>query len=183
MTDPREHHYLFAHRVLPQLAWDNPEGFYVTAFTDEEGAHLLDWWNTLGDQLEPDARVEGAGLGWSAFAYDEHLVVSCRFPAPEAAAEAFFATVICGPLRGLTREDLEATPLRYMVLERGATLSGHQGSTTMLCEWTRDGAHLNHGQGPAPELEIFEAIALRMVAGDSDDEPLPDFTSEPDDRF
>jgi hypothetical protein len=183
MKEAREHHYLFAHRVLPHLAWDNPEGFYVTAFTDEESGRLQEWWETLGGQLDPELRLTPEGLSWSAFPYDEHLVVSCRFPPPEAMTEAYFAAIICGPLKGLTRGDLETTPLRYMVLERGLEADGVT-LRTVLCEWKRDGTHVNLGTGPTPELEIFEAVALGYVVGESDDNPmmdLSDFTRPVDD--
>ncbi len=171
MKEAREHHYLFAHRVLPHLAWDNPEGFFVTAFTDESSEHLHQWWNTLGDQLDPENRMGTDGLSWSAFPYDEHLVVTCRFPPPEAMTEAYFATIICGPLKDLTKEALESSPLRYVLLEYGMDLNNGK-PRTVLCEWTREGTHMNCGEGPAPELEIFEAEALNRVVGEKPGETL-----------
>lgn len=176
MKETREHHYLFAHRVLPHLAWDNPEGFYVTAFTDEASEHLHQWWVTLGNQLDEEHRLPPEGLSWSAFPYDEHLVVTCRFPQPEAMTEAYFATIICGPLKDLTKEALEASPMRYILLEYGLD-ADMKTPRTVLCEWTREGSHLNRGDGPEPELEIFEAVALQIVVGDSPGEALHKLTS------
>jgi len=170
---PRTHHYEFAHRVLPRLMFDNPGALLSLAEAGEAGEALRDMWQELGEQLAPDDRVAPDGLEVHGWNLGDHLAVVVTLPPPRRSAEAYFVAATVRELRqdhpgARSRQpDIGDPKVRVFTLEHHNLLewaSGRVGEagasavSTMFCEWTGDGRHINFGAVPAPSIGDFVAI-------------------------
>jgi len=81
------------------------------------------------------------------FDADSGFVVG--MPPPQSAAECYLFAIVKDKSGGIA----------YYTLERSL-----REGTTMLCGWDAEGAHLNFGPGPKPDLDAFVAaiVALRQ---------------------
>jgi len=126
--DLREQHYVFAHRLLRDRVFADPEGFA----TIMRQPHARDWlvrlWERAGDEARDSDRRRLAADGLAVVIDDDRVVVT--MPPPQAPAEAYAATLLRRGARW-----------RYFVLER---LVGHEDGRAVLCEWDADGTHRNY---------------------------------------
>ncbi|HTQ30809.1 MAG TPA: hypothetical protein VMI53_06325 [Opitutaceae bacterium] len=116
--------YAFEHRILPAWVHQSEGAFYADL---EQGHH---------EQLTETATK----LGGSDFAagikirrIDEPAGFLITFPAPQTMPECYFAAVL-----------KDGGQYRYVTLELTEDLF-NDGTKTCLCEWSRDGSHLNFG--------------------------------------
>ncbi|MGH8545773.1 MAG: hypothetical protein ACREX3_19540 [Gammaproteobacteria bacterium] len=72
-------------------------------------------------------------------------------PEPKLITEAFFI--------GIVKTSSEV--LKYYTLELGLVDDGTAPS--VFCEWTADGSHLTHGDGPPPTVEEFSEAIFRHL--------------------
>lgn len=153
---PRDHHYLFAHRVLPGLVFAEPSRFAQIMIGQGE-AFLMQVWGMIPEQFGLAERVEPAGLGYSlALAEDATGMITVRLPPPRAVTEAHMVAVVFGPK--------DQDPARYFTLELGYSLDDRP--RTVLGEWAQGGElHANFGDGPSPEEGAFRAAIARLIAG------------------
>src|SRR5205807_7505837 len=90
-----------------------------------------------------------------------------EMPPPRAMTEAFFAAAVLLIDPAAEEPDLAAAPVRYFTLEQSFDLEG--APLAMMCEWTRDGTHVNFGGGPPPRPDDFvkaiEFLLTRKCAG------------------
>jgi len=160
---PREHHYVFAHRVLPAEAQAHPRVIVEAAARGTATQSLARIWDHVGAQLPPDRRLPSTGLSGSFHELSDARVALIRFPPAEHAAEAHLAAVV------LPRSNPDG-PARYIVLEH--SWSPEDLPQTMICEW-EGGSHLNGGPGPAPDEAAFlAAVAARI--DQHQEPPAPD---------
>jgi hypothetical protein len=173
-TKSRAQHYIFAHRLLPQVAYH----YGVRAaflLGDEEKGHeyLLRFWNDSGEGLPPEDLVEPAGLSSFTRREGDLLITIVTLPEPQSVSEAHFTAIVCGPLPAAPKEATEkelsafeeaflSAPTQYYTLEHGVQLSPLQ-KRTVFCSWTADGTHLNFGDGPAPDAEAFFAFIVAKL--------------------
>ncbi|HWA76690.1 MAG TPA: hypothetical protein VG937_30365 [Polyangiaceae bacterium] len=158
---PRCHHYQFAHAALRSVAFAHP--LRLMALLASPGAKeafesLLEQVNeTCKDCGEPaDFNAEQLQIHHRRAAGHPCAVVV--MPPPRATGEAHYAAPVL--LMHGTPENVE---LRYFTLEYSTAYEA--GPSTVLGEWQADGTHVNHGPGPAPDVEAFlEAIAGRLRA-------------------
>ncbi len=147
--EPRAQHYSFAHRLLPALAWQDPERLRLALASDQSLAFLMRLWHDIAEHLPPDQRLDPAGLSAEARPHGARQIVLITLPPPVAVTEAHFAACVFDPHARPT------APPRYFTLEESYSFFSHQ-RTTVLGEWRPTG-HDNLGAGPAPEREAFYA--------------------------
>jgi len=149
MANLPSQHYLFAHRFLPELLWqgDSLLGILVNP---ENQAFLGDQWDAVAQHWEcaPSAGRERLSFA-SHWIGGDNLAVVIFMPPPEQLADAYFAAITTSPA------------LRYFTLEIGQDQAGRP--RTVLGEWTREGRHLNYGDGPAPDPALFlQAVCEKL---------------------
>ncbi len=189
IPDPKERHaahYAFAHQLLRRKVHQIPMPFMFPLFMEWPGEPLLDpdrfiqseWVSAFGpDRLPGSPAVPGApaavqrptDLRMSLHVLEGRPVALVQMPPPENLAEAFFAAVVL--MHDVT--DLKNGPplgtARYFTLE---LTIGEPGRNTVLCEWTRDGTHLNFGEHLAPSQEEFlRALGKRLPQPDPEMPP------------
>lgn len=88
-----------------------------------------------------------------------HTILVVTMPEPAAAPEAHFAAIAFKDSE--PRKPMVASAsTRYFTLEKSM-----YPDVTMLCEWSREGSHLNHGEGPPPkEKQFFVAVLNKFTA-------------------
>ena len=149
----RMQHYQFAARALPAMVFREPEGILRLLAGADRDRFLADIWTRTGAELG----IEGsAGLPPTGAVHDlgtGHHAVVVTMPAPENAAEAHFVAIAFRPGNAAQGDRVKRPDVRYFALERSGFSEGPP--ITMLCEWTRDGTHINRGVGPAATVEAF----------------------------
>ena len=130
--EPRKHHYLFAHRVLPALVltqWESlRQGFRDGSAADR----LRSVWVGLGTKVPPDERIAVHGLDVEPIEIGGGDAFLVTMPTPAGPTEAALAMI----------PDRDA-PTRYFVLELGLNVVTDE-PYWVLCEWTLD-EHTNFG--------------------------------------
>lgn len=154
---PRGQHYVFAHRIIPQVFFGDPPGFL--GFLARDGDRFLRfYWDKIGERVEnPGDLVDGAALHGEirALAGDFQAAL-ITLPLPVAATEAYFIAAVYHP--GLDGKIMA----RYYTLEFGVSVFDNL-PYTVLGGWV-PGGHINMGDGPAPGLEAFvEAVQARLA--------------------
>lgn len=171
-TGSRQHHYLMCHRLLPQLAFDNPPSFIGMA-KDADGLRFI--WKKFGRTLPSDEFLAPSGIASELRTYETghgpYSVALMTFPRPRRMIEVYHAAFTLGPLpvnSNLSRDELleEARhiPARYFTLELGIDQAA-QRLRTVFCEWTAQQSHLNYGDGPEPTLDAFYRQVCRHLEG------------------
>ncbi|MGA5819449.1 hypothetical protein ACPC54_16535 [Kitasatospora sp. NPDC094028] len=154
MTDPRPHHYRFAHRELarqvleygPRLASPTPDGGSLLPV-------IVGIWEDYGQTLPPEHRLPSHGLDCRHLQIDGHNMLLVTLPTPTGAAEAHFVAAV---------HPKGTKKVRYLTLEHAVSpFDGSPG--TVLGEWDAKG-HINYGQGPSPVAELFVAAVIEKVA-------------------
>lgn len=150
----RQHHYVFAHRVMPRLFYRDATKL-LNALAERRAELLRAMWVDLGEQFFPTAQVAPDGLDVIVPPVRDGVrMVVLVFPAPAASAEAYFAALVAGP---------DGT-LRYLTLERAIDLAGADGPATVLGGWDAEGAYLSFGEGSPPIVEEFERRVRALLA-------------------
>lgn len=150
----RQHHYVFAHRVMPRLFYRDAEKL-SNALAERKAELLRAMWVDLGEQFFATAQVAPDGIDVVVPAAPGGIkMVVLVFPKPEASAEAWFAALVTMP---------DGT-LRYLTLEKAIDLFGEGGPATVLGGWDPEGAHLNFGEGSEPTVEEFAKLVRAFLA-------------------
>lgn len=174
-TNSRPQHYIFAHRLLPQVAYHYGVRTAFLLGDEEKGHdHLLRLWSDAGEGLPPEDMVEPVGLSSFTRREGNLLITIVTLPEPRSVSEAHFTAIVCGPLPAppeeATEEQLNAfeeaflsAPTQYYTLEHGVQLAPLK-KRTVFCSWTADGTHLNFGDGPEADAEAFLAFIVAKLA-------------------
>lgn len=185
-NQPRQHHYAFAHRVLPPLAFERTTWMMQLLRSEEADEFLVGLWNAVGNDLPAPKRLDPIGLSCQSSEHGDFVLALVTMPPVRATTEAHFVALAFGPLSGggggtsgpgpvddllqakLTLGNNPASigeddiALQYFTLENGFVMPG-EPPRTALCGWTAEPAHLNMGDGPPPEAEAFRAKVLELV--------------------
>jgi hypothetical protein len=157
-AETRPGHYVFAHYALRTIALDDPL-VYLGVLASPDAQSFLDH---LLKTVSQHARPGDAPPDFSAADCRIHTVRAgvypcavVELPPPHAMTEAYFTAAVLLLDPAQESADLKNAPVRYFTLELGFDLDSTP--RTVLCEWTKDGTHVNFGDGPAPTLEGFVA--------------------------
>jgi hypothetical protein len=151
-SEPRDHHYVFAHYTVREVCAQDPLQFFSIIASPEQEQFVAWLWQTTEKRVgRPIIDVDPRQMTITTCRVQELPAVILKMPSPVAAAEAYLVGVL---LTGLQEaQDAESKVcFRYFTLEHGANLDGT--TRTVLCEWA-DGGHLNFGDGPRPTVEAF----------------------------
>ena len=154
--EARAHHYVFAHRVLPQIAAKSGGAFALDLLQDHRraAARLVELWEQIGGDLTIPLPSTGLDV----------VIGTCRgqptpvivLPTPEIMSEAHFVALVPEPQGFLARLLGRPKTWRFFTLEFGLGMGGTQ--RTVVCEWKlgpEGFEHANYGDGPAAEIDAF----------------------------
>lgn len=147
MSDPREQHYHFAHRILPHLALSNPAKFMV-ALEDPEWIQVI--WSRVGEDYKKP--MSGKGLSSEFREAEETQVGIVTMPMARKISEAILAVVLVRGPRA-----------RYFVLE----LNEENDGTPCMnhCEWSTHGEYRDFGKfagGREVDKDAFVEACLKL---------------------
>jgi hypothetical protein len=142
--EPRVHHYEFAHRALPGIAFNPRVDLAALANADHLDGALRATWAAAGERYGEADRLPDDGLQGELVEVAGEPAVLVTFPTANHAAEAFYALI--APL-----DPPESR--RYLTLEFSWNVfTDHP--TTVLGEW-RIGSHVNLRPGPEAASRFF----------------------------
>lgn len=165
-----KHHYLFAHRVLPAVAFRDPLRV-IGCLTSGDTAKFLDLVLGFVDSAlpaEPRRRFRGKHIRITTRAIHGEPCVILQMPPATTPPEAYFIAIL-GRLRSPDDDDFDEDSdevemeIDYYTLERTAFPSLE--APTVFGGWLPDGSHLNFGDGPAPTLKEFIAFLEEWLGG------------------
>ncbi len=147
MVLPRTQHYVFAHRMLPTLFFEEPAMFIAT-FEKGGNKFLHFLWNLLGDEA---SELAAESLDYQIKRLENNTTIALiTLPPPQAMTEAYFVAAVFRPQGN-----------RFITLEYSFNFI--EGSPiTVLGEWTTT-SHLNLGDGPEPTLEAFFEKVVNLI--------------------
>lgn len=162
---PRCIHYTFAHYALRTAAHENPLAFIAILASPDALKFLASLLNSVSEYCKEEAPSRSLQLDDFTIHCSRLGQYPCaivEMPQPLAPTEAYFVAAIL--LANLEQEipDLKNVELRYFTLENGIRLGGPP--RTVLCEWTKDGAHCNYGDGPPPRVQDFLETLKEMIS-------------------
>jgi hypothetical protein len=91
---PRVHHYAFAFRFVPQLAFNDPHTALLLGLDMPKGV-INNYWKQCGDSLSTKDRVEPKGLMSELITFTNHAVILITMPKPMELGEAYYVAIAC----------------------------------------------------------------------------------------
>ena len=153
----RKQHYMFAHRLLPEVAYKDPAGFYKIIGSGAGQRFLSTLWEKAADMIKrpsiPSEGLHGQMLG-------SRLAV-IELPRPLTPPESYFA--LFASVRGANRMLILPGALKhyYYTLEMGP--GEGEAALTNLCSLDPDCNQDDLGSGTAARKEAFvEAVMARL---------------------
>lgn len=152
--EPRQHHYEFAHVVLRAIVFR--AGPYLLELAANGGltAVVHESWERIAETLPAESRLPATGLRGDRVDTPELTAAVITMPPAAHIAEAHLVALVADPG---DRERLD-----FFTLEH--TWTTDDRPATMLGRWTRDGRHLDLGDGPDPEPYSFLGAIARVYA-------------------
>lgn len=158
---PRNHHYMFVHAALKELALADPDKLVIALSAPESDRFLLDLWYAVGRDIKRLAQsgsmdeveeVSAEGLEAIPARVAHHPAVLVRMPEPRATTEAHFAAIVLNHDIDEPPKPAPEPPVYFFTLEKGFTLDA--SPRTVFCEWDAT-AHKNYGDGPPADPRSF----------------------------
>ena len=162
MNNPRQHHYNFAHKRLPELVFKFRDSFLSLLKKNGDG-YLKDIWYQLGSTLAREEQLTADGLTLTFFEDKCYFGAVITLPKAlfrtEVHMVALVAERVSGSILSDDTSDLEYRNLRYFTLEHSGQTTGKAGTT--LGEWTYL-RHSGYGVGPAVDTGLFWAACTKI---------------------
>lgn len=158
-VEVRRHHYDFAHRALPQIAFGNVERFLFDL--DHEPTRLLNGiWAFVGQKLTEagEAPLDAVLAQVHRTTINGATAWIAALPPPIATTEAALIAFVRGKKGGTPDERLQ-----YFTVEFGRGLQA-AAAYYVLCRWNAAGEHLNSGELLEPDVEALTVALARHVA-------------------
>jgi hypothetical protein len=162
-TEPRDHHYVFAHYTVREVCEQDPLQFFSIVASPEQPKFLAWLWELTAKRTgTPLSEVDTAALSVTTGRVKDCPAIIFKMPPPEASAEAHFVAVVLtsSPEPGGAGGEASRAQFRYFTLEYGKNFDG--AARTVMCEWA-DGAHRNFGDGPAATIEDLIGAVERLI--------------------
>jgi len=161
--------YCFQHQALPEALFSNHPELIQEFYGDSTELPLLHFWSRAellclqsgfsidaeDEMLDDDFPFESIAL--HKFEKGEHTFFVYTMPEPKHETEAYLIGMLH---RKTDSSELmpEAQSSRYFTLEKS-----HNALTAMLCEWTIDRSHLNHGSVNIMQANDFAKFVLSNI--------------------
>lgn len=182
LDGPREHHYAFAHRALPECLFADALRVVGAALADDSQALLCGLWDRVGEDLDAAERLSPEGLAWELRRLEDGAILVVSLPTPCKMPEAHFVAGLLRPAGPAGAESDEPPEVSVRVFTLELTEPGKYASETyleelreaqaadshaVLCEWTRDGQHVNYGGPVQATVDDFISAILAKEDGES----------------
>jgi hypothetical protein len=152
--EPRQHHYEFAHVVLRAIVFRAGAYLLELAAKGALTAVVHESWERIAEGLPPERRLPADGLRGDRVDTPELAAAVITLPSAAHIAEAHYVALVADPV--------DPTRLDFFTLEH--TWTTDDRPATMLGRWTRDGRHLELGDGPAVDPHQFLDAIARVYA-------------------
>lgn len=152
--EPRQHHYEFAHVVLRAIVFRAGRLMLDLAANGGLTALVHESWQRVGEGLPEERQLPADGLRGDRIDTPDLSAAVITLPPAEHVAEAHLVALVADPAH--------SDQIDYFTLEHTWTSDGQ--ATTALGHWTRDGRHLNLGDGPHPDPRAFLDALARVYA-------------------
>jgi hypothetical protein len=150
---PRPHHYVFAHRALPQIFFRNTDSLFLRT-QNGPADEVRAFWEIIGRSLPEADRLPADQLTAeyrpAADSSQDVRMVVVTLPPALIPPEALYAVLA---IRGRERF--------YLTYERSAPLLELK-PVAVLCGWDATGNHLNHGLVGDLTRESFEKLLTQF---------------------
>jgi hypothetical protein len=181
-TRARDHHYLFAHRALPQIFFGNVERL-IADFKQDPARPLAAIWDMVGERLPEKARLEPKGLT-GEYRTDEagRTIIVVTLPAAERIPEAAFAALVVDGEKQwyLTYERTFAPDAFDPAAAKPPPVPGAVPKVyAVLCGWTKEGAHSNYGLTEEMTRAAFDRLLGEFLKKQAAPRPTADSPSGP----
>jgi len=164
------HHYVFAHRVLRRLAFDDSALIFSLLGSEDQTPFFDEVLTVLDPQIENSGPRDfsASDIRTTRCMIQSRACAILQMPAVRNSCEACFIALVSH----LTADELDAAlkanetqvGLDYFTFERPVKLEPNY--RTVFCEWTAHGAHKNYGDGPHPNLrEVVSFLNSRVQVG------------------
>ncbi|WP_431686596.1 hypothetical protein [Hahella sp. NBU794] len=153
LSDPRPHHYMFAHIAMRKFCESDPLQLFALIPT-EERSHLVDFlWSKVCENCDAEGKADfdPGDIEFATLRVKEYPTILMKMPEAKAVAEAMLVAIVLTAGPDMNVENGKP-PFRYFTLEHGVSTEG--GLRTVMCEWRGD-SHANMGDGPEPEASAF----------------------------
>ncbi|MGA7932182.1 MAG: hypothetical protein WCA35_01245 [Kovacikia sp.] len=155
----RRQHYLFVHKYLQKVFYQNPYRVFEHLRSEMGAVYLSQLWQDTADEfsLEKKDVVDPTGLRIDYQENESYGLIIISLPLPKTSPEAYFVG-----MRSNYSDEYEGAAFRYFTLEREDI--GPGSSSTLLCEWTANGDHLSYVNEVGATLDQFVDAIEKLVA-------------------
>lgn len=156
---PRKQHYLFAHRLLPEIAFKDPKTFYAVLGSHSANRYLQTLWRKAADVLQ-QASLEEEGLFGQMLGKRMAVI---EFPRPLEISESYFAIMATVP--GPRKWGILPGPPKhaYFTLELAGVDRKTNKPKTNLARLDKEFYQFDLGPGTAPTRESFVAAVAKVL--------------------
>lgn len=134
--------YIYEHKVLPQYFYEMKDKF-IMALVNGEEEFLHGFLKSLYENEKAECSCSKEQFGVKTGRLSEKLMLArIVFPTPQTAPLCYYAYLIF---------DAEFEKAKYFTLERGAS-----EEEMFLCEWNKNGEHINYGTVAFHEEKIIK---------------------------
>jgi len=153
----REHHYAFAHELLPNAFFDDPIKL-IEAFREHGTVYLWFCWDQLGSLLPENERLSKEALDFRLITLNDNITcLIIIMPPPNFMPEAYYVAM----LHRESSSNSNDTLTRVITLEKS---DGNDGrSFACLCEWGKEHNHLMYRNVLEPNLNEFLAAVKFLL--------------------
>jgi hypothetical protein len=155
----RKQHYLFAHRLLPEMAYKDPAQFYKVVGSSAGNRYLQTLWKKTAAVIQQPS-IETDQLFVQVLG--KRLAV-IEFPSPIEAPESHFAAMASIP--GKKRFGFLPGPLKhyYFLLDFAAPAKKDNRPKTNLARLDKELYQFDLGPGPEPNREAFIQAVVKEL--------------------
>lgn len=160
-SEPRDHHYVFAHQTVREVCANDPLKFFAILASADRAQFIAWLWHMAEKRVgKPLSDVDPSKLVVTTCRVKDSPTAILKMPTAVGPAEAHFVGVLLTNFQQSADAANEVT-FRYFTLEHGMNLDGTV--RTVMCEWAK-GSHLNFGDGPPATVEAFVEAIERIIS-------------------
>ena len=153
------HHYTFAHMVLSKLVLDRPEFAYEILNTPSAEDYLKSAWEKIDGLIQLEEILPYEGLSLSKHKNGTNTpIFLVKMPEALRMGEAHFVAILFQTEQsGLFKKKIRIMDSKYYTLEF------HNEQQSMLCQWSKEGDHMNLGDFGTPDQQRFLELVKEKI--------------------
>lgn len=156
---PRPHHYAFAHKLLCEMVFDRPDFAYRVLSSTGADEFLNGAWKKIDDLIQLDEILPSEGLSLSTHKNGNNTTIFLiKMPEALKMGEAHFVAISFQTEQsGLFKKKIRIIDPKYYTLEF------HKEQQSMLCQWSKEGDHMNLGDFGTPDQQRFLELVKEKI--------------------